>query len=78
MIKDLIAEFTDVTQPCHADDAGSLGTFARVESYFNSQKRILQKRDKNGRLLGFGRHSYSFLFESFTSICSLLRNMLLF
>ena len=38
MIKNLKAGFPDVTQPWYDDDAGALGIFARVGSYFNSLK----------------------------------------
>ena len=34
LIINLKSEFPEVTQPWYADDAGALGTFARVESYF--------------------------------------------
>ena len=33
--KNLRRYIPDVTQPWYADDAGALGTFARVENYFN-------------------------------------------
>ena len=36
LIKNLKVEYPDFTQPWYADGAGALGTFARVESYFNS------------------------------------------
>ena len=34
----------DVTQPWYADDAGDLGTFARIETYFNSLTRQVPGR----------------------------------
>ena len=34
LIKNLKREISDVTQPWYADDAGALGTFARLETYF--------------------------------------------
>ena len=36
LIKNLKAEYLDITQPWCADNSGALGTFANVESYFNS------------------------------------------
>ena len=39
LIKNLKAEFPGVNQPWYAENAGALGTFARVESYFNSLLR---------------------------------------
>ena len=38
-IKNLKAEFPDVTRPWYAGDAGALGMFARVEAYFHSLER---------------------------------------
>ena len=35
LIKNLKREITDVTQPWYADDAGALGTFSRLETYFD-------------------------------------------
>ena len=35
LIKNLKQEIPDVTQPWYADDAGALGTFTRIETYFN-------------------------------------------
>ena len=34
LIKQMKAEFTDITQPWYTDDAGALGMFANVEFYF--------------------------------------------
>ena len=39
LIKNLKREIPDVTQPWYADDAGALGTFAIIETYFNSLTR---------------------------------------
>ena len=39
LIKNLKREIPDVTQPWYADDAVSLGTFARLETYFYSLTR---------------------------------------
>ena len=39
LIKKTKREFPDVTQPWYADDTGALGTFTRIEAYFNSLKR---------------------------------------
>ena len=39
IIKNLKWEIPDVTQPWYADDARLLGTFARLESYFDSLTR---------------------------------------
>ena len=36
LIKNLKQDITDVTRTLYADDAGALGTFARIETYFNS------------------------------------------
>ena len=36
LIKNLKQEVTDVTQTWYADAAGDLGTFARLETYFDS------------------------------------------
>ena len=36
IIKNLKKEFTDVTQTWYNDDAGALGTFARIKEYFCS------------------------------------------
>ena len=38
LIKQLKAVFLDVTQPWYANNSGTLGTFARVGSYFNLLK----------------------------------------
>ena len=35
LIKGLKREIPDVNQPWYADDAGYLGTFARLETYFD-------------------------------------------
>ena len=35
LIKNLKQEISDVTQPWYADDAGALGTFAILETYFD-------------------------------------------
>ena len=35
LTKNLISEFPDITQPWYAENAGALGMFTRVESYFN-------------------------------------------
>ena len=35
LIKNLKQEIPNVTQPWYADDAGALGTFARLETYFD-------------------------------------------
>ena len=34
LIKNLKGEITDVTQTWYADDAGAVGTFAIIETYF--------------------------------------------
>ena len=34
LIKNLKWEIPDVTHPWYADDAGAVGTFARIETYF--------------------------------------------
>ena len=39
VIKNIKREMPDVTQPWYADDAGDLGTFARLETYFDSLTR---------------------------------------
>ena len=39
LIKNLRREITDFTQPWNSDDAGDLGTFTRLETYFDSLKR---------------------------------------
>ena len=39
LIKNLKQEIPDVTQTWYADDYGSLGTFARIETYSNSLTR---------------------------------------
>ena len=39
LIKNLNCEIPDVTQPCYADNDGSLGTFAIIETCFNSLTR---------------------------------------
>ena len=39
LINNLKREIPDVTQPWYADAAGDLGTFARIETYFDSLKR---------------------------------------
>ena len=36
LIKNLKQAISDVTQPWYADDTGALGTFARLETYFDS------------------------------------------
>ena len=36
LIKSLKQEIPDVTQPWDADDAGALGTFTRLATYFDS------------------------------------------
>ena len=38
-INNLKQEIPDVTQPWYADNAGYLGTFARLETYFDSLTR---------------------------------------
>ena len=35
LIKNLKREIPDITQPWYADDSGALGTFARIDTYFN-------------------------------------------
>ena len=35
LIKNIKQEITDVTKPWYADDAGALGTFARIEIFFD-------------------------------------------
>ena len=35
MIKILKQDISDITQTCYADNAGALGTFARLETYFS-------------------------------------------
>ena len=49
LIKNLKREIPDVTHPWYAEDAGALGTFARLETYFDSLTR---------QVLGPGYHSY--------------------
>ena len=39
LIKNLKQETPDVTQPWYTDDAGALGIFARLETYFDSLTR---------------------------------------
>ena len=39
LIKNIKGEIPDVTQPWYADDVGDLGTFARLETYFDSLTR---------------------------------------
>ena len=39
LIKNLKRAIPDVTQPWYADDAGALGKFARLETYFGSLAR---------------------------------------
>ena len=39
IIKNLKREIPDVTQPWYADNSGALGTFARLETYFDSLTR---------------------------------------
>ena len=39
LIKNLERSIPDVTQPWYADNAGGLGTFARLETYFDSLTR---------------------------------------
>ena len=39
LIKNLKRAIPEVTQPWQADDAGALGTFARLETYFDSLTR---------------------------------------
>ena len=39
LIKNIKREIPDVTQPWYADNAGALGTFARLETYFDSLTR---------------------------------------
>ena len=36
LIKNIKREIPDATQPWYADDAGALGMFARIETYFDS------------------------------------------
>ena len=36
LIKNIKRAIPDVTQPWYADDSGDLGTFARLETYFDS------------------------------------------
>ena len=38
LTKNLKRAIPDITQPWYADDAGDLGTFARLETYFDSLK----------------------------------------
>ena len=38
LIKNLKQELPEVTQPWYANDAGSLGMFAKIETYFNYLK----------------------------------------
>ena len=40
LIKNLKRTIPDVTQLWYADNAGSLGTFARLETYFDSLERL--------------------------------------
>ena len=35
LIKNLKRELPDITQPWYAEDAGALGMFSRIETYFN-------------------------------------------
>ena len=39
LIKNLKQEIPDFTQPWYADNAGALGTFTRLETYFDSLTR---------------------------------------
>ena len=39
LIKNLKRAIPDITQPCYADDSGALGTFAIIETYFDSLTR---------------------------------------
>ena len=39
LIKNLKREVPDVTHPWYADNAGALGTFSRIETYFDSLTR---------------------------------------
>ena len=39
LIKNLKREIPDVTHPWYADDAGALGAFARLKTYFDSLTR---------------------------------------
>ena len=61
LIKNIKREISDVTQPCYADNAGDLGTFTRLKTYFysltsqgpgrgyhnNPTKRVLIVRPEN-------------------------------
>ena len=40
LIKQLKAEFPDITQHWYADNFGAIGTFSNVKLYFNSLKLI--------------------------------------
>ena len=39
LIKNVKREIPNVTHPWYAEDSGALGTFARIETYFDSLKR---------------------------------------
>ena len=39
LINNLKREIPEVTQPCYADDSADLGTFAIIETYFDSLTR---------------------------------------
>ena len=39
LIKNIKQEIPDVTQTCYAENSGALGTFARLETYFDSITR---------------------------------------
>ena len=44
LIKNIKREIPDVTQPCHYDDAGVSGMFARLDTYFDSLTRPVPGR----------------------------------
>ena len=44
LIKSIKLDISDVTQSWYADDAGDLGTFTRLETYFDSLTRQVPGR----------------------------------
>ena len=50
LIKNLKQEIPKVTQPRYVDDAGALGTFVKLHTYFNFLKRQVQGRGYHPKL----------------------------
>ena len=44
LIKQLKAEYPDVTQPWYSENSGALGKFSNIKLYFNSPKRFIPGR----------------------------------